>query len=229
MGFVELRNLTKEFRTQDNLLVAVDQVNLVFQPSQSYAICGPSGCGKTTLLNLTGLLLEPSSGEIVIHDRPVSQITERDKARLRNRFFGLIDQHYMLIEDQSVLDNLLVPFYYAKPRIGAAQRREKILEALEQVGLADRINDRVANLSGGQKQRIAIARALANGAECILADEPTGALDSETGERVLDLLLDRVKTLGATLLLVTHNLELASRCDHILEMADGVIHSSARN
>ena len=217
---LEARGLDRIYLSGENRTRAVDGVSLSVYPGEKVAVTGPSGCGKTTLLSLLGLIVRPTLGEILIENRPIGQFSQKELSALRNRFFGYIVQDFALIEEASVYENIEVPLLYASPRLNRAQRRRKISQVLDSVGLSIKMNEKAKNLSGGQRQRVAIARAIVNDPRLILADEPTGALDSDTGREILALLDGLVRD-GKALLLVTHDRVLADACDRQLRMRDG--------
>ncbi|CCQ97143.1 conserved hypothetical protein [[Clostridium] ultunense Esp] len=218
-------SLHKVYDSGGNQTIAVQDVTLEVAEGTSVAITGPSGCGKTTLLNLIGFVTPPTSGELWIENEAASLITEKKRAQYRNRFFGYVVQDFALVDDYSVYENVEIPLLYAHPRLNKKERRRRVEEMLDKVGLLEKRKEEIANLSGGQKQRVAIARALVNQPRVILADEPTGSLDSRTSEEIFSLLMGLVKE-GKTLLMVTHNPELARRCDREVKMLDGRILSS---
>lgn len=217
-------SLHKVYDSGGNKTIAVRNATLEVAEGTSVAITGPSGCGKTTLLNMIGFVTPPTSGELWIENESASTLTEKKRAQYRNRFFGYVVQDFALIDDVSVYENVEIPLLYAHPRLNKKERRRRVEEMLDKVGFLGKKKEKIANLSGGQKQRIAIARALVNHPRVILADEPTGSLDSQTSEEIFSLLMSLVKE-GKTLLIVTHNPELAWRCDMELKMLDGRIQS----
>lgn len=217
---ISVTDISKVFRSGKAETHAVRGVSFDIYKGQSIAITGASGCGKTTLLNMLGLVITPSSGSIFIEGEDISKFPDRQRARYRNHYFGYIYQEFALIESYTVYDNIEIPLLYAKRKLKAADRRKRIIAAIESVGLTVKGNDRVRNLSGGQRQRVAIARAMINQPQIILADEPTGALDTQTGATIMALLKQYVST-GKTLVLVTHDNALAGQCDRRFTMRDG--------
>jgi putative ABC transport system ATP-binding protein len=189
------------------------------------AITGPSGCGKSTLLNMIGLLLQPTSGDIIINGVSTSKMNDRKRALLRNHYFGYIAQDFALIQDHTVYENIEIPLVYSAEKWSRTRRIERIKDVLNQVNLDVNLQQKVKYLSGGQQQRVAIARAIVNQPEIILADEPTGALDSKSGQEILNLLRILVDQ-GKTLLMITHDEQLAKQCDVRLQMSDGKLLSS---
>jgi len=218
---IRLQNIEKVYRTDTVETLALNNVSLDIAQGEFLSVMGPSGCGKSTLLNIIGLLDAPTKGEIKIADQKTEHLSDKQLAHFRNKKLGFIFQSYHLINDLRVLDNVELPLLY---RAGSAGERKKLsLAALEKVGLSNRVKHFPTQLSGGQKQRVAIARAIAGNPEIILADEPTGNLDSATGDKIIDLLLGLARDEKRTLVVVTHDAELATRGDRKLVMRDGVI------
>jgi putative ABC transport system ATP-binding protein len=197
-------------------------VDLAVAAGQFTAIMGKSGSGKSTLLGIVAGLEQPDQGEVFIMGRKLGEMRESELATLRRRAIGIVFQGFSLIPSLTALDNVLLPTFFAI-EIPAAQRRQRALDLLQQVGLGARLDYRPATLSGGEQQRVAIARALINSPSILLADEPTGNLDQETGASVLDLLIDLGRTHGTALLVVTHDSDVAAKASNIVEMKDGRI------
>jgi ABC-type lipoprotein export system ATPase subunit len=219
---IVLRKVTKEYPAGGGRPVrALVDIDLAIAPGESVSVEGPSGCGKTTMLNLLGLLDSPTEGELLWDGRPVGARTERERSRLRLAGVGFIFQRFYLLPTLTAEENVELPMRAL--RVPAASRRERARELLGQVGLSDRRHSYPHQLSGGEEQRVAIARALANRPGLLLADEPTGELDSENAEEVLKLLVAVRAAVGASLVLVTHNPKVAARARRHLEMADGRI------
>jgi putative ABC transport system ATP-binding protein len=216
---IRLENVTKLYRTERVETVALDSVSLEVKKGELLSVMGPSGCGKSTLLNLMGLLDEPSSGRIEIDGEPVQALGERRRARLRNEKVGFIFQSFHLVGDLSVVDNVEIPLLYR--RMGGRKRRKLALEALERVGLASRVTHFPAQLSGGQQQRAAIARAIVGRPSMLLADEPTGNLDSQMGEEVMGILESLNAQEETTVVMVTHDARLAQRTGRTVRLFDG--------
>lgn len=214
-------SLQKEFVHGGSRTQAVRDASIELYQGESIAITGPSGCGKTTLLNMIGLMLHCSSGEIYLQDTDVKSFSSSKRAEYRNHFFGYIVQDFALMEDYTVSQNVELPLLYG-PRISSRERKTRITDALSRVGIPEKLRHKVKTLSGGQRQRVAIARALVNNPQVILADEPTGSLDTDTGHEVATLLMDLVRD-GRSIMLVTHNVELASQCHREYRMKDGRI------
>jgi len=216
---IRLANIEKVYQTKTIETVALSQVNLTINRGEFVSVMGPSGCGKSTLLSLMGLLDEPSAGTIEIDGRPVTAYSDKELAGLRNHKIGFVFQSYHLINDLSVVDNVEMPLLY-RPGIGGGERRRRALAALDKVGLNARTGHFPAQLSGGQRQRVAIARALAGQPEIILADEPTGNLDSVMGEEIMELLLG-LNRQGTTLVMVTHDEQQALKTQRLIRFFDG--------
>ena len=217
---IQLTGIEKVYQTSTIETVALSNVNLQIARGEFVSVMGPSGCGKSTLLSLMGLLDEPSAGSIAIDGRPVNSYSDKELAGLRNHKIGFVFQSYHLINDLSVRDNVELPLLY-RPGVGGSERRRRALAALNKVGLSARTNHFPTQLSGGQRQRVAIARALAGEPEIILADEPTGNLDSVMGEEIMDLLLGLNHEQGTTLVMVTHDEQQARKTGRLVRFFDG--------
>ena len=206
---------------QDNLTVkALDKINLEIFKGDYLAVMGASGSGKSTAMNIIGCLDRPSEGIYKLNDVPVENLTDDELAELRNQKLGFVFQQFHLLSDATALENVALPMIYAG--VNYQQREERAKKALTKVGLSERMNNRPNQLSGGQQQRVAIARAIINNPSLLLADEPTGALDSKTTEDVLDL-FDKLHKSGITIVLVTHEDEVANRAKKIAKFKDGKI------
>ena len=215
---LKLDNVSKVYRTSEVETQALGEVSLEIAPGEFVAIMGPSGCGKSTLLNMLGLLDSPSAGAYWFFGEDVARYSERQLTRLRRERIGFVFQSFNLIDDLSVAENVEVALLYR--RVPAAERRRRVREALERVGIAHRAGHRPQQLSGGQQQRVAVARALVSGPSLILADEPTGNLDTANGEAVMGLLNDAVKS-GVTVVMVTHSLTHAAEAGRTIKLLDG--------
>lgn len=215
---IELKSVSKVFQTKDIETRALDDICLKINSSEFVSIMGPSGCGKSTLLNLIGLLDQPTAGTILIHDTDVSGMSDREAARFRNKSLGFVFQNFHLIPSLNVMDNVELPLLYG--RVAAVERKERVKEVLNMVGLSHRMKHFPSQLSGGQCQRVAIARAIVGHPEIILADEPTGNLDSRMGEEIMDILLE-LNELGVTVVMVTHDEHIASKTGRIVRLLDG--------
>lgn len=217
---LRLRDIEKIYQTKTIETVALNSVNLTVNRGEFVSIMGPSGCGKSTLLSLMGLLDEPTSGTIEVDGRAVTSYSDKELAGLRNLKIGFVFQSYHLINDLSVVDNVELPLLY-RPGMGGKERRQRALVALDKVGLSARTGHFPSQLSGGQRQRVAIARALAGGPEIILADEPTGNLDSVMGEEIMGLLLALNREQGTTIVMVTHDMQQALKTQRVVRLFDG--------
>jgi putative ABC transport system ATP-binding protein len=219
---LSVRNLVKNYYLGSEVVQALRGISFDVEEGEYVAIMGPSGSGKSTLLNLLGCLDRPTSGTIILGDQDVSRLSDDERSEIRAKKIGFIFQSYNLIPQLTVLENIEVPLYY-QGRITAAARR-RCRELAEMVGLKDRLRHRPTQLSGGQQQRVAIARSLVNDPVYILADEPTGNLDSATAEEILEL-LERLNAMGKTVIIVTHEPDVAARCRRIIRLRDGKIES----
>ena len=219
-ALIELTAITKVFLTDEVETHALDGVHLTINQGEYVSIAGPSGCGKSTLLSIIGLLDSPSDGQYLLNNQPVQSLTLANRARIRNREIGFIFQSFNLIGDLTVEENVELPLSYRG--LPAAQRKEWSREALEKVGMLHRAKHLPSQLSGGQQQRVAVARALAGRPAVLLADEPTGNLDSKNGEAVMNLLSALHKE-GATIVMVTHDNRFADHADRTVHLFDGRI------
>ena len=222
---VEARGLTRHYSIGPETVRALDGVDLVIRPGEHVAVIGPSGSGKSTLMALMGCLDTPTSGELAIAGTPVARLDDDALAEVRNRYIGFVFQSFHLLPRQDALANASLPLLYSG--LPASQRRERAREALAAVGLSDRTGHLPSQLSGGQRQRVAIARALVNEPTLLLADEPTGALDSRTGLEILELFEGLVSD-GRALVVVTHDEEVAARAHRVVSIKDGLIHEDRR-
>ena len=218
---LETENLVKGYGRGESRFDALKGVTLQIRAGESVAIVGKSGSGKSTLMHLLALLDRPSAGVVAMDGRPVSGVAPGEVSRLRNETFGFVFQQFFLNPGQSVLENTVLPLKIAG--VPRAERRRRGMEVLEQLGMADKASNRATDLSGGQKQRVCIARALVNRPTVLFADEPTGNLDSATSKAVEDILFGLNRDEGITLVVVTHDDDLAARCDRRLVMQDGMI------
>ena len=217
---LELTDIEKVYQTKTIETVALHRVNLTINKGEFVSIMGPSGCGKSTLLSLMGLLDEPTSGTIGLDGRAITSYSDRELAHLRNQKIGFVFQSYHLINDLSVVDNVELPLLY-RAGLSGKVRRQRALDALDKVGLSTRTGHFPSQLSGGQRQRVAIARALAGGPEIILADEPTGNLDSVMGEEIMDILRGLNRREGVTIVMVTHDEQQALKTQRVIRFFDG--------
>ena len=216
---IQIENISKVFRTTEVETVALNHVNLEVKEGEFVAIMGPSGCGKSTLLNIMGLLDAPTSGTIEIAGTKVDGMKDKELAAFRNQKLGFVFQSFHLINSLNVLDNVELPLLYRK--VSAKERRRLAEEVLKKVGLSHRMRHMPTQLSGGQCQRVAIARAIIGNPEIILADEPTGNLDSKMGAEVMELLHQLNKEDGRTIVMVTHNEEQAKQTSRTIRFFDG--------
>jgi len=223
---IQLQNIEKVYRTKTIETVALNNVNLSIDKGEFLSIMGPSGCGKSTLLNIIGLLDEPSGGQVEIAGSDFKKHSDKQLAAFRNANIGFIFQSFHLINDLSVIDNVELPLIYRKST--AKQRRELAKEALTKVGLANRMKHFPSQLSGGQKQRVAIARALVNDPAIILADEPTGNLDTKTSIEIMEI-FESIQDNGNTVILVTHEPDIAEHAHRIIRLRDGLVETDVKN
>jgi putative ABC transport system ATP-binding protein len=218
---VDANQLTKVYRMGEVDVNALRGVSLQIERGEVVSIMGPSGSGKSTLMNILGCLDQPSSGEYCLDGQDVARMSDDQLARVRNRKVGFIFQSFNLLPRSSALTNVELPMRYSPPN--GKSRRQRASEALGAVGLADRLNHRPNELSGGQQQRVAIARALVNQPSIIMADEPTGNLDSRSGDEIMQLLLQLNQEREVTLIIVTHDPEIASRTGRVIHIRDGQV------
>lgn len=216
---IQLSSIEKVYRTDSIETLALTGVNLDVAKGEFLSIMGPSGSGKSTLLNIIGLLDSPTSGDIVLAGEKVASYHDRKLAHIRNQKIGFVFQSYHLVNDLSVVDNVEIPLIYRS--MSGKERRQRALIALEKVGLSARTKHFPGQLSGGQRQRVAIARAIVGEPEIILADEPTGNLDSVMGREILAILKSLVKDMGTTIVMVTHDEPIALETDRIVRLFDG--------
>jgi putative ABC transport system ATP-binding protein len=222
---IELKNLHKTYRTETVMTAALRGIDLAIAQGEFTAVMGPSGCGKSTLLNVLGLLDAPSSGELWFHKRELAKADEAALTELRKRHIGFIFQSFHLIDELTVQENIeLALLYHGLP---AAERRERVAKTMDKVGIAHRASHRPSQLSGGQQQRVAVGRAVVAQPSLLLADEPTGNLDSANGEEVMRL-LQGLNDEGATVLMVTHSPAHADHAKRVVQMMDGQIVADRR-
>jgi len=218
---IELKNIKKHYKMgEGNVVKALDDVSLTVNDGEFVAIIGPSGSGKSTLMNIIGCLDKATDGEYIIDGTKIENFSSNHLAALRNKYFGFIFQGFNLLPKLNAVENVELPLIYQG--VKASERRERVLNALNLVSMADRAKHRPTELSGGQQQRIAIARALATQPEIILADEPTGNLDSKTGEDVMQILTE-LNNRGTTVILITHDSDVASHAKRIIKIYDGKV------
>jgi putative ABC transport system ATP-binding protein len=216
---IHLEAVEKVYRTDEIETLALSEINLEIGEGEFISVMGPSGSGKSTLLNVIGLLDEPTNGTIRINGDSVEALPDRNLANIRNQQIGFIFQSFHLISDLSVVDNVEIPLLYR--RMAGSERRKMALQALERVGLASRVHHFPSQLSGGQQQRVAIARAIVGKPRILLADEPTGNLDSQMGEEIMSILTGLNEEAKTTIIMVTHDPGLAARTERTLRLFDG--------
>jgi putative ABC transport system ATP-binding protein len=216
---IRLENVDKVYRTERVETLALQNINLDVPSGEFVSVMGPSGCGKSTLLNLIGLLDAPSSGELQLDKEKVAKWGDKHLAKFRNEKLGFVFQSFHLVPDLKVVDNVEIPLLYR--RMSGGERRKLAKDALDRVGLSSRVGHFPTQLSGGQQQRVAIARAIVGRPRILLADEPTGNLDSAMGDEIMDILHDLNKTDGTTIVMVTHDDRFARRTDRIVRLFDG--------
>lgn len=216
---IELRNITRSFGRNQQVTKVLESIDLTIDDEDKLAIVGPSGSGKSTLLSIIGLLDPHYQGEYLLRGREIKTLENKQLSQLRNNQIGWIFQNFNLISHLTALDNVALPMRYNQG-VKSKEYKERALHALDIVGLADKYTSKPSELSGGQQQRVAIARALVNEPSLILADEPTGNLDSHTSDKIIELLLN-LPTSGATLVIVTHDTNIAQRCNRRIKIHDG--------
>lgn len=220
---ISVRHLHKVYGKRDNKFEALRGINLEINEGESVAIIGKSGSGKSTLMHLLALLDRPTKGEITLHGKPTAKLKQRKLNVLRNKEFGFVFQQFFMNANDTVLNNVMLPLKIAG--VGAKERKRRAMHALTIVGLESKAKNKANDLSGGQKQRVCIARAIVNNPSVIFADEPTGNLDSTTGEKIEEILFNLNKEKKITIIIVTHDEELAAKCDRQIRITDGLIAS----
>ncbi|HGL5335171.1 TPA: ABC transporter ATP-binding protein, partial [Enterococcus faecalis] len=215
------KNIKKSYGKNETKFDALKGVDLKVEKGESVAIIGKSGSGKSTFMHILALLDQPTSGDIYLNGKNVTSIRKKVLNKTRNEEFGFVFQQFFMNAKDTVLNNVLLPLKIGG--ISGSKRKKMALDALKAVGLEDKVQNKANNLSGGQKQRVCIARALVNNPQIIFADEPTGNLDSATGKKIEELLFDLNKNKGITLIIVTHDPDLAARCDRQVHVRDGLI------
>jgi len=222
MNIINIESISKVYQVGMEKVHAIRDISIKINKNEYVAIMGPSGSGKSTLMNMIGCLDTPTSGKYELNNTNVSQMSDNDLAQIRNKEIGFVFQTFNLLPRSDALHNVELPLIYAG--MPASERKERARNALEKVGLGDRIHHKPNELSGGQKQRVAIARALVNNPSIILADEPTGNLDSRTGEEIM-ILFNDIYNLGNTIILVTHEEYIAEHAARIVRIKDGLVES----
>lgn len=226
---ISMHDVKKIYELGDNKVHALRGVSLDIEPGEFVTITGASGSGKSTLMHILGCLDRVSAGTFKLNDKDVSNLSREELANIRNKQIGFVFQGFNLLPRTTATENVEVPLLYSRPLIPAVERKEKALRALEKMGLSDRADHHPSQLSGGQQQRVAIARALVNEPSLILADEPTGNLDTKTGQDVMQTLLDLRESTGITIILITHEPEIAAYGSRIISIRDGLIVSDQAN
>ncbi|HBC4327505.1 TPA: ABC transporter ATP-binding protein [Enterococcus faecalis] len=221
MAVIEAKNIKKSYGKNETKFDALKGVDLKVEKGESVAIIGKSGSGKSTFMHILALLDQPTSGDIYLNGKNVTSIRKKVLNKTRNEEFGFVFQQFFMNAKDTVLNNVLLPLKIGG--ISGSKRKKMALDALKAVGLEDKVQNKANNLSGGHKQRVCIARALVNNPQIIFADEPTGNLDSATGKKIEELLFDLNKNKGITLIIVTHDPDLAARCDRQVHVRDGLI------
>ena len=226
---IKTSELTKVYQMGDIEVRALQGIDLQIDPGEFVAIMGPSGSGKSTLMNILGCLDHPSTGQYWLAGEDVSEMDKDELAQVRNRRIGFVFQSYNLLSRTTALKNVMLPMLYARSeRLSIEEREERAREALEGVGLGDRMDHEPHEMSGGQRQRVAIARALVNDPAMILADEPTGNLDTRSGEEIMDILHD-LHERGRTIVMVTHEPEIAEHTQRVIHLRDGLVEATVHN
>lgn len=225
MNLLEIRDIKRDFRLGSEILHVLKGISLNIEKGEYVALMGPSGSGKSTLMNILGCLDTPTSGEYFLNGRDVSKLSDAELADIRNKEIGFVFQTFNLMPRTTALDNVALPMIYAG--VGKEKRQERAREVLELVGLSDRMTHKPNELSGGQRQRVAVARALVNRPSIILADEPTGNLDSKTSQEIMAL-FNEIHQKGNTVILVTHEEDIAQHAYRIIRLRDGLIDSDFR-
>lgn len=215
---LELKNIYKNYNQGNMEVPVLKNINLTVEEGEYIAIMGPSGSGKSTLMNIIGCIDTPTSGEYLLDGSVINNYKDKELSEVRNKKIGFVFQNFNLLPRLSAMDNVALPLQYAN--IGKKQRKEMCKKVIAMVGLEDRTNFKPTQLSGGQKQRVAIARAMVNSPRILLADEPTGALDSKSGKQVMDL-FDKLHEEGVTIIMITHADEIASRAKRVIKIIDG--------
>jgi putative ABC transport system ATP-binding protein len=221
MSLIKIQNVIKHFRLGDVIVKALRGVSIEVEKGEFVAIIGPSGSGKSTLMHIIGALDSPSAGNYFLDNEDVSYLSEKKRAEIRNKKIGFVFQTFNLLARYSAVKNVELPLLYSG--VSEEERKKRVGELLKKVGLSDRVSHNPSELSGGQKQRVAIARALANKPEIILADEPTGNLDTQTGNAILDILVQLNKKEKVTMIIVTHDPEIAQFADRVITLRDGEV------
>lgn len=222
MSLLELRHISKSFAGNNYKVNAVKDFSMTLEQGETAAIIGPSGSGKSTVLNIAGLVLQPDSGEVLLNGTEVGALNDARRCALRNANYGFVTQDYALLEDDTVYNNIRLPLLYHKT-IPRNEHKDRVIRASRTLGVEDKLRRSVSRLSGGERQRVSIARALVSDQPLLLADEPTGSLDQNNKEMVLEHLFKLVSEKGLALLIVTHDLSIAEMCDKVIRLVSGSI------
>jgi len=220
MSIINIEDLHKSYGSGEAKVKALRGLSLLVNKGEMIAVMGPSGSGKSTLLNIIGCIDKPTGGKYILNGLLIDTFNDKERARLRNEVFGFVVQDFALVERYNVYKNVMIPLSYSKKKIKS--KKDKIEEILSRLGILEKKKTMALNLSMGQRQRVAIARAIVNDPDIILADEPTGSLDSETGSEVMDI-LKKLNSNGRTILIVTHDKNVASYCHRIVKIKDGKV------
>ncbi|MBN1040342.1 ABC transporter ATP-binding protein [Clostridium botulinum] len=223
MDIIQLKNINKIYGKGESELIALKNIDLTIKKGEFLAIMGSSGSGKSTLLNIMGCMDIPTNGEYYLNNMLIKNLSNNELSKIRNSTVSFIFQHFALIKDYTVYDNIELPLLHRK--VSSKEKKDLILKYSHKLGISDKLYKKPTELSGGQQQRVAICRALVSESQIILADEPTGALDSNTGKSILDLLKEINKE-GKTIIIVTHDLKIASYCDRTIIINDGKINKN---
>lgn len=225
-NIIELKDIAKHYKVGTQIVKALQSIDLDIKKNEYLALMGPSGSGKSTLMNTLGCLDTPTKGRYVLNQQDVSKLTDNELADIRNKEVGFVFQTFNLLPRSTALENVVLPLIYAG--FSKTERKKRALEVLEEVDLSDRVTHRPNELSGGQRQRVAIARAMVNRPSIILADEPTGNLDTKTSNEIMAL-FEKIHAAGNTVIVVTHEEDIASYAHRIVRLRDGLIESDNRN
>lgn len=220
---IKMKNLIKSYSTGKIEFQALKGIDLNINKGDYISIVGPSGSGKSTLMNIIGCLDVPTSGEYYLDDEPVEKMTSNQLADIRNKKIGFVFQAFNLLPYATAFENVEIPLLFAK--VNNKKRKERVMELLSRVGLAEKVQNKPTEMSGGEMQRVAIARSLANNPDIILADEPTGNLDSKSGNEIIKI-FDELNNMGKTVIMITHDMNLASKTNEIIKLKDGLIETN---
>lgn len=220
MSLIKIDRISKIYETTSSKVEALKEVSFTVNKGEMLAIVGPSGSGKTTLVNIIAGFLRPDSGRIYLKEEDISRYSDVQRAKLRGDFWGYIAQDYLLIDSDTAYHNIEIPLLYTN-KVKRGERKKKIYEVAQKLGIDILLNKKITSLSGGEKQRVSIARAIVNNQEVVLADEPTGALDIDNRDNVVETLRDLQRKHDKTIILITHDMEVANACDRIIRLHGG--------